>query len=187
MLGLLGPNGAGKTTAISDMAVTKGSPPRGCITGEEVCREGSVCIGTESAGSCIGLCPQDTIINGISAGCRKWRAAEVTSRSSRTSSFSRTCEASRGGCLTRCAGAGEMALSYVMSILHATRLEEKQHNLPDALSGGMRRRLAVGCAMIGKPSVVILDEPTTGLDPVSRRGIWDTIGEAGPEIMAQKC
>lgn len=41
----------------------------------------------------------------------------------------------------------------------------------------MRRRLAVGCAMIGVPSVVILDEPTTGLDPVSRRGIWETIAE----------
>ena len=38
--------------------------------------------------------------------------------------------------------------------------------------------------MIAKPSVVILDEPTTGLDPVSRRGIWETIGEAGAEIMA---
>eukprot|EP00439_Symbiodinium_sp_Y106_P037171 s4121_g4.t1 len=42
----------------------------------------------------------------------------------------------------------------------------------------MRRRLAVGCAMIATPSVVVLDEPTTGLDPVSRRGIWQTIAEA---------
>lgn len=41
----------------------------------------------------------------------------------------------------------------------------------------MRRRLAVGCAMIATPSVVVLDEPTTGLDPVSRRGIWQTIAE----------
>ena len=38
---------------------------------------------------------------------------------------------------------------------------------------------AAGCAMIATPSVVVLDEPTTGLDPVSRRGIWQTIAEAG--------
>lgn len=37
-----------------------------------------------------------------------------------------------------------------------------------------------GCAMIAKPSVVILDEPTTGLDPVSRRGIWETIAGVIP-------
>lgn len=143
MLGLLGPNGAGKTTAIR------------CITGEEAPQEGAVCINSEMAArSWIGLCPQETVING-----------DLTVKEN-LQFFANV----RGA-------TGDEANGFVQGILRATRLEEKQNALPDALSGGMRRRLAVGCAMIARPSVVILDEPTTGLDPVSRRGIWETIGE----------
>ena len=140
MLGLLGPNGAGKTTAIR------------CITGEEAPTEGTVCISEVSSRAWIGLCPQETVING-----------DLTVKEN-LQFFANV----RGA-------TGDTANDFVQSILQATRLEQKQHALPDALSGGMRRRLAVGCAMIAKPSVVILDEPTTGLDPVSRRGIWETI------------
>jgi len=141
-LGLLGPNGAGKTTAIR------------CITGEEGPQKGSVSIGAEAGGACIGLCPQETVINGdLTVAENLLFFAYV-----------------RGA-------QGDRAQRCVAEILRATRLEEKQRDLPDALSGGMRRRLAVGCAMIATPSVVVLDEPTTGLDPVSRRGIWQTIAE----------
>jgi len=140
MLGLLGPNGAGKTTAIR------------CITGEEAPTEGTVCISEVSSRAWIGLCPQETVING-----------DLTVKEN-LQFFANV----RGA-------TGDTANDFVQSILQATRLEQKQNALPDALSGGMRRRLAVGCAMIAKPSVVILDEPTTGLDPVSRRGIWETI------------
>ncbi len=45
----------------------------------------------------------------------------------------------------------------------------------DNLSGGMRRRLSVAMACIGNPDILILDEPTTGLDPASRRQVWDVI------------
>ena len=45
-------------------------------------------------------------------------------------------------------------------------------------SGGMRRRLSVACALIADPNVVYLDEPTTGMDPVNRRGVWDVIEKA---------
>jgi ABC-type multidrug transport system ATPase subunit len=43
-------------------------------------------------------------------------------------------------------------------------------------SGGMRRRLSVAIALLGDPLIVYLDEPTTGMDPISRRHVWDIIG-----------
>ena len=47
-------------------------------------------------------------------------------------------------------------------------------------SGGMRRRLDLPSALIGRPQVLFLDEPTTGLDPRSRIGMWDVIRDTGP-------
>ncbi len=54
-------------------------------------------------------------------------------------------------------------------------LEEKTGDLVEKLSGGQRQRLAVACAIIGDPELLFLDEPTTGLDPHSRRELWDII------------
>jgi len=54
-------------------------------------------------------------------------------------------------------------------------LEEKSGALVEKLSGGQRQRLAVACAIIGDPELLFLDEPTTGLDPHSRRELWDII------------
>jgi len=45
-----------------------------------------------------------------------------------------------------------------------------------AYSGGMKRRLSVAIALLGDPKIVYLDEPTTGMDPISRRYVWDTYG-----------
>jgi ABC-2 type transport system ATP-binding protein len=47
-----------------------------------------------------------------------------------------------------------------------------------SLSGGQRRRVLVGLALLGRPPLLVLDEPTTGLDPASRRAVWDVIGRA---------
>jgi ABC-2 type transport system ATP-binding protein len=42
-------------------------------------------------------------------------------------------------------------------------------------SGGMRRRLSLALALLGRPSVLVLDEPTTGMDPISRRAVWEML------------
>jgi len=59
----------------------------------------------------------------------------------------------------------------------AVSLEEKANSYVVKLSGGQRQRLAVACALVGEPELLFLDEPTTGLDPQSRRQLWDVIRE----------
>lgn len=54
-------------------------------------------------------------------------------------------------------------------------LTKKRQDLSSNLSGGMKRKLSVGIAFIGGSKTVILDEPTAGVDPYARRGIWDLV------------
>ncbi len=54
-------------------------------------------------------------------------------------------------------------------------LEDKRHARYETLSGGQKQRLAVACALVGDPDILFLDEPTTGLDPQSRRMLWDVV------------
>jgi ABC-2 type transport system ATP-binding protein len=71
-------------------------------------------------------------------------------------------------------------------ILDTVQLNEKRDSWVSKLSGGQRQRLSVACALICEPDLLFLDEPTTGLDPQSRRQLWDTISafrEAGGTVL----
>jgi len=61
--------------------------------------------------------------------------------------------------------------------LHMAGLEDRRASLTSTLAGGWKQRLALGCAILHEPSILFLDEPTSGVDPLSRRRFWDLIYE----------
>src|SRR5262245_29530754 len=63
----------------------------------------------------------------------------------------------------------------VNEVIGLVQLDEKRDARVGTLSGGQKQRLAVACAIVGDPQLLFLDEPTTGLDPQSRRQLWDLI------------
>jgi ABC-2 type transport system ATP-binding protein len=62
-------------------------------------------------------------------------------------------------------------------LLEMTQLTSFRTRLADRLSGGMKQKLALACTLVHEPSLIVLDEPTTGVDPVSRREFWKLLSE----------
>ena len=62
-------------------------------------------------------------------------------------------------------------------VLEMSGLKEERKTLTRTLATGFKQRLALGCAILHEPSIIFLDEPTSGVDPISRRNFWNVIGE----------
>jgi ABC-2 type transport system ATP-binding protein len=76
---------------------------------------------------------------------------------------------------------GEVAREREAWAVHMAGLEGKQRRLTGELPGGWKQRLALACAVLHRPRVVFLDEPTSGVDPISRRRFWRLIDEMSSE------
>lgn len=73
------------------------------------------------------------------------------------------------------------ARNRIEELLAVTELDEARHRLGRDLSGGMRQKLGVAMAVLSEPELLVLDEPTTGLDPISRLELWSFINRSARE------
>jgi len=76
----------------------------------------------------------------------------------------------------------EARIAYALQM---AGLEQRRDTMTHLLAGGWKQRLALGCAILHEPPVIFLDEPTSGVDPIARRGFWDLINdlsEAGQTV-----
>jgi ABC-2 type transport system ATP-binding protein len=147
VLGLLGPNGAGKTTAVRILA-TLLKPDRGSarIAGFDVVTQAT------QLRAHIGLAGQNAAVDENLTG---YENLEMVGR---------LYHLGKGASQTR-----------ARELLERFELDEAGDRAAKTYSGGMRRRLDLAAALVARPPVLFLDEPTTGLDPRSRRALWDTI------------
>jgi ABC-2 type transport system ATP-binding protein len=147
VLGLLGPNGAGKTTTVRILAtLLRPDSGRATVFGYDVVRQ------AQQLRSIIGLSGQYAAVDeNLTARENLWM-------------FGRLYQLPSGESRRRTA-----------DLLEQFDLTEAADRTVKTYSGGMRRRLDLASALIGRPQLLFLDEPTTGLDPRSRLGLWDTI------------
>jgi len=145
--GLLGPNGAGKTTLIRILA-TLLAADEGVVrvAGLDVRRQ------AEAVRDRIGLAGQSAAVDGHLTG------RENIEMVGRLYGLSR-----------------RQARARTSVVLDRIGLGEAAHRQVRTYSGGMRRRIDLAASLVGRPQVLFLDEPTTGVDPASRREVWDLI------------
>ncbi len=147
VLGLLGPNGAGKTTAVRILAtLLLPDAGRALVAGRDVVHE------PDAVRSQVGLTGQYAAVD-----------ENLTGREN-LELVGRLLHMGRGAARAR-----------ADELLDAFELSDAGRRPARTYSGGMRRRLDLAASLVGRPTVLFLDEPTTGLDPRSRVGLWDVI------------
>ena len=145
--GFLGPNGAGKSSTMRMIgAVSPASGGTLRILGLDPATDGP------SIRARLGVCPQDDTLD-----------TELTVRENLTI-YGRYFGLSRAECRLR-----------ADELLEFVALTEKANVKVDELSGGMKRRLTIARSLVSKPDLLLLDEPTTGLDPQARHLLWDKL------------
>ena len=147
IIGLLGPNGAGKTTTVSMICgLTVADKGGVLLAGERIDAD------TNAAKRKIGFVPQDiALYEGLSA----IRNLETF------------------GALYGLKGAQLRERS--LAALDLVGLADRARDKPEKFSGGMKRRLNIACALVHDPDILLLDEPTVGIDPQSRNAIFDNL------------
>jgi ABC-2 type transport system ATP-binding protein len=159
VLGLLGPNGSGKTTAVSILSTSlRPDGGRATVRGLDVVTDAPAVRGV------IGLAGQFAAVDPNLTG---WENLTLIGRLSRVGR--------------------KQARSRASELLADFGLTEAGGRLVRTYSGGMRRRLDVAAALLHRPPVLFLDEPTTGLDPESRLALWHSIAPgptsaSGPKL-----
>ena len=155
VLSLLGPNGAGKSTTISMLSgLLAPSDGDAFIMGHSVTKE------PEAAKKSLGVVPQDIALY-----------PDLSARENLV--FWGKMYNLRGTALK----------SRVDEVLEIIGLADRQKDHVGKFSGGMKRRVNIGAALLHKPAVVIMDEPTVGIDPQSRRHILDNVKELNRQGM----
>ena len=147
IFGLLGLNGAGKTTFFS--LLTGIFEP---TSGDAWVSGYSILTDINKVQELIGYCPQFDIL---------WDDLSIEEHLSFYSQLKNPQQKS--------------FVHIIEQTITNIRLDKHKHLLVKELSGGMKRRLSLGIALVGNPSIIFLDEPTTGLDPQSKREIWDIL------------
>jgi ABC-2 type transport system ATP-binding protein len=149
VLGLLGHNGAGKTTAIRILTtLARSSEGSATVAGFDVARQ------PERVREQIGVASQQSTVDDLMSATLNLVTIGRLRGMSKAVATKRSAE-----------------------LLEQLDLSDFAGALVRTFSGGMRRRLDLAASLIGDPTVLFLDEPTTGLDPLSRNQLWDMLGE----------
>ena len=144
---LLGPNGAGKTTTVNVLTtLIKADGGTALVAGHDVATE------TKAVRGAIGVTGQFAAVDELLTGQENLQLMADLKR----------------------LGSGE-AKRVVTDLLERFDLTESARKLVSTYSGGMRRKLDLAMTLVDRPEIIFLDEPTTGLDPRSRRTMWDII------------